>query len=301
MTAWPQSQPTWLVPWTVWRLQGKTGPRPAKAPITVPAWAFSWLAWVVWRRYGATPGKRPAGAPVSIPAWAWTDLAAVNKQVPIATAPAPSTPVVAAVTGQRTWVECHAYYDPAQAQLGRMLDDAQRWHQWPNCVPMIGLGNGWTISSYPELAGRSPWSMWRWETVPAGSSDWDDAAHFPGCYVWTADGFEAGTGTVDDLIGVCKRARAVGVFLQAGHATAAHADALRGADLDVQAWASCEQIHQDSLREALAELRPSRFVAQIESPGERSAMAAAVTMGVLGATPWDCVIAGWGDFEELAA
>lgn len=199
------------------------------------------------------------------------------------------------MTTRLTWVECHGYYDPAQAQLGMMLQDAGKWHGWPNPVPMVGIDGNWPVSRYPEIVNYPVRSWWRWEQI----TGFGQLAQYPGGYLWVADGFEAGTGDINTLIACLQTAHCKGVLLQAGHASGTQADALRKAEFDVQCWASCAQISHVDLEQALNELRPSRFVGQIEGAGERQAMVDAINSSVFGNLPWDTVIAGWGDFPAL--
>lgn len=191
-------------------------------------------------------------------------------------------------------MECHGYYDPTQAQVGRLVDDAQRWHGWPNCAPMLGIDGNWPLARYPEAEGRNPISYWRWEQI----TDFAQLAAHPG-FLWVSDGFEAGTGDVHTLIACAQTAHCRGVFLQADHVSVDEANACRAAGLEVQLWASCAQIGQEALRQWLAAIRPDRFIAQIEGVSERDATVAAINAGVFGSTPLDFVIAGWGDFQAL--
>jgi hypothetical protein len=291
---WPAVHPPeWLAEWTIWRLKGgNPRHRPPDVPQHIDEWARCFVLWVRGRLQGAPRGERPPCAPRGIPRWAWVIAREAQKELK-----PPPPPRKEKIAPERyTWVECEGYYGPVFAEIGRQLDDAGRWHGWPNCIPLIGIGAGWEIGSYPELQGRAPWGAWRWEMVGAGF-DWEAARAHPGCYVWTADGFEAGTGTVNDLAEVCRRANARGVFLQAGHADGGHAQWLRNAGLDVQVWASASQISPPELKAALDELKPSRFCFQIEGKGERVDAGAVIASGaVLGDTPWDTVISGWGDF-----
>lgn len=89
---WPLVAPDWLIPWCIWRFNGKVGPRPA-SPALIPFWAWCVLQWIAWRRVQKVT-VRPVCAPALIPAWAFQTLLAVNKVVPppIASPPAPEPP-----------------------------------------------------------------------------------------------------------------------------------------------------------------------------------------------------------------
>lgn len=224
----------------------------------------------------------------------WRDWMQVRQKLPIKKSALVPSPASVSVTARWTWVECHGYYGDEFSQIGRQLDDAQRWHGWPNCVPLVGIDGNWPLSRYSEAAGRSPISYWRWEQI----TDFAQLVAQPG-WLWVADGFEAGTGDVETLIACLGTMHARGAILQCGHANGAQAERVRSAGFEVQAWASCSQISHVDLEDALRDLRPSRFVAQIEGPGERQATVEALQAGVFGSLPWDTVIAGWGGFQVL--
>jgi len=90
---WPQTAPTWLEPWVIWRFKNRPDPKPA-VPSTIPKWAWNYLQWVAWKRAGSPDGQRPAGAPLPIPSgtWPWVILKHVNIAVPVNPPPPPPPP-----------------------------------------------------------------------------------------------------------------------------------------------------------------------------------------------------------------
>ena len=57
LTRWPAEPHPWLLPWEIWLLRGKTGPRPANAPLKIPAYAWEFDVWTRWRRKNRPPPR----------------------------------------------------------------------------------------------------------------------------------------------------------------------------------------------------------------------------------------------------
>ena len=81
LMAAPPPVPAWLVPWSVWVIGGKVGPRPAGAPRIVPSWAIWFPAWVKWRCLNGRQGVRPEKAPSPVPRWVWDPATEVVQRV----------------------------------------------------------------------------------------------------------------------------------------------------------------------------------------------------------------------------
>jgi hypothetical protein len=90
LTRWPSEPPAWLLPWTIWQLEGKVGPRPPAAPAKIPAFAWEFLKWVIWRRKNR-PEPRPDIIKI-IPKWAYSVLKQVMIAVPLVPPPPPPPP-----------------------------------------------------------------------------------------------------------------------------------------------------------------------------------------------------------------
>ena len=93
LTRWPTEPNAWLLPWEIWVLRGKTGQRPANAPRKIPAYAFEFHQWVMWRRKNRPP-PRP-DIIIVIPKWAYNVLKQVMIAVPLVPPPDPPPPATA--------------------------------------------------------------------------------------------------------------------------------------------------------------------------------------------------------------
>jgi hypothetical protein len=90
LTRWPSEPNAWLLPWTIWQLRGKVGQRPSSAPYKIPAYAWEFLKWVIWRRKNRPP-PRPDIIKI-IPKWAYRVLEQVMIAVPLVPPPPPPPP-----------------------------------------------------------------------------------------------------------------------------------------------------------------------------------------------------------------
>lgn len=90
LTRWPTEPNAWLLPWTIWQLRGKVGPRPATAPVKIPLYAWEFLKWTIWRRKNRPP-PRPDIIKI-IPKWAYRVLEQVMIAVPLVPPPPPPPP-----------------------------------------------------------------------------------------------------------------------------------------------------------------------------------------------------------------
>jgi hypothetical protein len=90
LTRWPSEPNAWLLPWEIWLLRGKTGPRPANAPAKIPAYAWEFDQWTRWRRKNRPP-PRPDIIKI-IPKWGYRVLEQVMVAVPLVPPPPPPPP-----------------------------------------------------------------------------------------------------------------------------------------------------------------------------------------------------------------
>jgi hypothetical protein len=90
LTRWPTEPHAWLLPWEIWQLRGKVGPRPTNAPYKIPAYAWEFNTWVRWRRANRPP-PRPDIIKI-IPKWAYGVLSQVMVAVPLLPPPPPPPP-----------------------------------------------------------------------------------------------------------------------------------------------------------------------------------------------------------------
>jgi hypothetical protein len=90
LTRWPAEPHPWLLPWEIWQLRGKTGPRPSNAPLKIPTYAWEFDKWTRWRRKNMPP-PRPDIIKI-IPKWAWAVLKQVMIAVPLVPPPPPPPP-----------------------------------------------------------------------------------------------------------------------------------------------------------------------------------------------------------------
>ena len=90
LTRWPTEPPGWLLPWTIWQLRLKQGPRPTTAPAKIPQFGWEFLTWVKWRRANRPPPRPDIIA--DIPQWAYPLLRQVMIAVPLVPPPDPPPP-----------------------------------------------------------------------------------------------------------------------------------------------------------------------------------------------------------------